>query len=50
VKAAARAFEEGPWGRMHHEERAKVMFRIYVLLGTRMPSVLVETEFARDIA
>jgi aldehyde dehydrogenase (NAD+) len=35
VQAASRAFEEGPWGRMHHEERAKVMFRIADLLDQR---------------
>src|SRR6266700_786971 len=32
VKAAARAFEEGPWSRMHHEARAKILFRIAELL------------------
>jgi aldehyde dehydrogenase (NAD+) len=35
VQAALRAFEEGPWGRMHHEERAKLMFRIADLLDAR---------------
>ncbi len=35
VKAASRAFEEGPWGRMHHEERAKILFRIADLLDER---------------
>jgi aldehyde dehydrogenase (NAD+) len=35
VHAASRAFEEGPWGRMHHEERAKLMFRIADLLDAR---------------
>lgn len=35
VLAAHRAFEEGPWGRMHHEERAKILFRIADLLDAR---------------
>jgi aldehyde dehydrogenase (NAD+) len=35
VKAASRAFEKGPWGRVHHEERAKVMFKIADLLDAR---------------
>lgn len=35
VAAAARAFESGPWGRMHHEERAKILFRIADLLDER---------------
>jgi aldehyde dehydrogenase (NAD+) len=36
VRAAADAFEKGPWARMHHEERAKVMFRIADLLDARV--------------
>ncbi len=35
VDAAARAFEDGPWGRMHHEERAKILFRIADLMDER---------------
>lgn len=35
VAAAARAFENGPWSRMHHEERAKILFRIADLLDER---------------
>jgi aldehyde dehydrogenase (NAD+) len=35
VLAAAKAFEEGPWGRMHHEQRAKILFRIADLLDER---------------
>ena len=35
VRAASRAFEEGPWGRMHHEQRAKIMFRMADLLDER---------------
>jgi aldehyde dehydrogenase (NAD+) len=35
VQAAFRAFEEGPWGRMHHEARAKILFRIADLLDER---------------
>lgn len=35
VRAASKAFEEGPWGRMHHEERAKIMFRMADLLDQR---------------
>ena len=40
VGAAHRACEEGPWSRMHHEERAKLLFRIADLLDERA------TEFA----
>jgi aldehyde dehydrogenase (NAD+) len=35
VAAAHRAFEQGPWGRMHHEERAKILFRIADLMDER---------------
>jgi aldehyde dehydrogenase (NAD+) len=35
VQAAYKAFEEGPWSRMHHEERAKIMFRIADLMDER---------------
>jgi aldehyde dehydrogenase (NAD+) len=35
VAAAQRAFEEGPWARMHHEERAKILFRIADLMDER---------------
>ena len=35
VKAASKAFEEGPWSRMHHEERAKILFRMADLLDER---------------
>lgn len=35
VSAASKAFEEGPWTRMHHEERAKILFRIADLLDAR---------------
>ena len=35
IKAASDAFEKGPWSRMHHEERAKVLFRIADLLDER---------------
>src|SRR5579872_4325704 len=35
VQAAAKAFEEGPWGRMHHEARAKILFRIADLMDQR---------------
>jgi acyl-CoA reductase-like NAD-dependent aldehyde dehydrogenase len=35
VKAAAEAFENGPWSRLHHEERAKFLFRIADLLDER---------------
>ena len=35
VRAASAAFEEGPWSRMHHEERAKILFRIADLLDER---------------
>lgn len=35
VQAATRAFEDGPWGRMHHEERAKVLLRMADLMDAR---------------
>lgn len=35
VDAASHAFEEGPWGRMHHEERAKILFRMADLMDER---------------
>jgi aldehyde dehydrogenase (NAD+) len=35
VAAAQRAFEDGPWGRMHHEERAKILFRVADLMDAR---------------
>ena len=35
VAAASKAFEEGPWGRMHHEQRAKVLFKIADLMDER---------------
>ncbi|MBV9401571.1 MAG: aldehyde dehydrogenase [Bryobacterales bacterium] len=35
VRAASRAFEEGPWSRLHHEARAKILFKIADLLDQR---------------
>lgn len=35
VDAAYEAFENGPWGRMHHEERAKILFRMADLMDER---------------
>lgn len=35
VDAAYSAFEEGPWGQMHHEERAKILFRMADLMDER---------------
>jgi aldehyde dehydrogenase (NAD+) len=35
VAAAQRAFEQGPWARMHHEARAKILFRIADLMDER---------------
>ncbi|HEY6963686.1 MAG TPA: aldehyde dehydrogenase family protein, partial [Erythrobacter sp.] len=35
VDAAYDAFEDGPWGRMHHEERAKILFRMADLMDER---------------
>ena len=35
IDSAYRAFEEGPWGKMHHEERAKILFRIADLMDER---------------
>lgn len=36
VDAAYQAFENGPWGRMHHEERAKILFRMADLMDQRV--------------
>src|SRR6266567_7451180 len=41
VKAASRAFEEGPWSRTHHEARAKILFRIADLLDERVEDFAV---------
>jgi aldehyde dehydrogenase (NAD+) len=35
IDAAYAAFEEGPWGKMHHEERAKILFRMADLMDER---------------
>jgi aldehyde dehydrogenase (NAD+) len=35
IDAAYTAFEDGPWSRMHHEERAKILFRMADLLDER---------------
>lgn len=35
VDAAYEAFENGPWGRMHHEDRAKILFRMADLMDER---------------
>ncbi|HWW84968.1 MAG TPA: aldehyde dehydrogenase family protein, partial [Vicinamibacterales bacterium] len=35
VHAAFNALEKGPWGRWHHEERAKLLFKIADLLDAR---------------
>jgi aldehyde dehydrogenase (NAD+) len=35
VQAAYQAFEAGPWGRMHHEQRAKILFRMADLMDER---------------
>jgi aldehyde dehydrogenase (NAD+) len=35
AEAAARAFEHGPWSRMHLEERAKVLFKIADFMDER---------------
>lgn len=35
VESAYRAFESGPWSRMHHEERAKILFRLADLMDAR---------------
>ena len=35
VDAAYTAFEEGPWGRLRHEDRAKILFRMADLLDER---------------
>lgn len=35
IDAAYAAFEDGPWGKMHHEERAKILFKMADLLDER---------------
>lgn len=35
IDAAHEAFETGPWGRMRHEDRAKILFRMADLLDER---------------
>ncbi len=35
IDAAYRAFEDGPWGRMGHEDRAKILFRMADLMDER---------------
>ena len=35
VEAASRAFEQGPWGKMHVEERAKILLKIADLIDAR---------------
>jgi aldehyde dehydrogenase (NAD+) len=35
VQAAARAFESGPWSKMHGEERAKIMLKVADLIEAR---------------
>ncbi len=35
IQAAHAAFESGPWSRMHHEDRAKILFRAADLLDDR---------------
>jgi len=41
VQAAARAFDEGPWGKMHHEQRSKILFRIADLLDERAEDIAI---------
>ena len=36
IDAAYDAFENGPWGRMRHEDRAKILFRMADLLDERV--------------
>jgi aldehyde dehydrogenase (NAD+) len=35
IETAYKAFEDGPWGRMHREERARILFRMADLLDQR---------------
>ncbi|MEI8144427.1 MAG: aldehyde dehydrogenase family protein [Alphaproteobacteria bacterium] len=35
IDAAYAAFEDGPWGRMRHEDRAKILFRMADLMDER---------------
>jgi aldehyde dehydrogenase (NAD+) len=35
IEAAVTAFENGPWSRMHHEQRTKILFRMADLLDER---------------
>ena len=35
IAAAYKAFESGPWGKMHHEERAKILIKMADLMDER---------------
>jgi len=41
VEAASAAFEGGPWSRMHHEERAKILFRMADLMDERAEDLAI---------
>lgn len=43
VDAASRASEHGPWSRMHHEERAKILFRMADLMDERADDFVIDT-------
>jgi aldehyde dehydrogenase (NAD+) len=45
VAAAQRGFEDGPWSRMHHEERAKILFRIADLMDERAKDFAVRRQW-----
>jgi aldehyde dehydrogenase (NAD+) len=35
IDAASRAYEQGPWGKMRHEDRARILFKMADLLDER---------------
>jgi aldehyde dehydrogenase (NAD+) len=41
IDSAYDAFEEGPWGKMHHEERAKVLFKMADLMDDRADDLAI---------
>ena len=49
IDAAYNAFEEGPWGRMHHEERAKILFRMADLMDERADDFAIREPMDMEI-
>ena len=41
IDSAYDAFEDGPWGKMHHEERAKILFKMADLMDERADDLAI---------